>query len=114
VIDADGKKTHWREQVNLLNKPERDALAGFLLNVAVHRRVKTRDFSGVHELLGKAYGMGLTNTPSSSQAAEMLERIATFARIRSAHCAKLNECPFPLQNSALAQNQPVEAVVANR
>lgn len=113
VIDADGKKTHWREEINILDRPERDALAGFLLNVAVRRRVRTRDFTGVHELLGKAHGLGLANTPSSSQAAEMLERIATFARIRSVHCAKANEDHCLLQNSDPHQNQHVAGVVAN-
>jgi hypothetical protein len=112
VIDADGKKTHWREEVNLLDKPERDALAGFLLNVAVHRRVRTRDFSGVHELLDKAYRLGMANTPSSSQAAEMLERIATFARIRSAPCANASEDHFLFQNSEPPQNQRVAVVPA--
>lgn len=107
VIDADGRKTRWREEFDLLDKPERDALAGFLLNVAVRRRVRTRDFSAMHELLAKAYALGLANTPSSSQAAEMLERVATFAKIRSAHCAKANEDPFLLEDSDSPQNQQV-------
>lgn len=93
VIDADGKKTHWREEINLLNQAERDALAGFLFNVAIRRKIAARDFLGVHELLGKAYELGLANTPSSSQAAEMLGRIAIFARICGAHRPKANEEP---------------------
>jgi hypothetical protein len=84
LIDTDGKKTHWREEANRLDKLQRDALCGFLLNVAIRRRVNSRDFSGVRELLERAYRLGLANTPASSQAAEMLDRIATFAKIRSA------------------------------
>jgi hypothetical protein len=112
VIDADGKDTQWREEVNLLDKPDRDALAGFLLNVAIRRRVRARDFPGLHELLGKAYGLGLANTPSSSQAAEMLERIATLAKLRSAR--KANEDHSLLQDSDRPQNQHVAMKVANR
>jgi hypothetical protein len=88
LIDADGRKTHWREVVNLLNQAEREALAGFLSNVALIRRARARDFSGIHELLSKTYELGLADTPLSSQAAEMIERVASLAKIRGVNRTK--------------------------
>jgi hypothetical protein len=80
-IDADGRSAHWRDEFNRLTEPERDATAGLLLNIALRRKISQRDFGAVHELLKTGYSLGLANTPSLSQAAEMLERLATFANI---------------------------------
>jgi len=55
--------------------------AGLLLTIAVRRKIKRREFRVVHELLEVGCALGLTNGPVSSQAAEMLERLATFANI---------------------------------
>lgn len=85
LLDADQKNAGWREEVESLSNSERDALAGFLLNIALYRRAKTRDFSVMRELLVRAYELGLANMTSCSQAAEMLQRIATFAEIQHAH-----------------------------
>ncbi|HEX3470166.1 MAG TPA: hypothetical protein VHT28_03185, partial [Silvibacterium sp.] len=83
LLDGDGKRPHWRDKFNQLSGPEAEALAGFLLNVALRRRVATRNFGGLHDLLKLAYDLDLANTPAASQAAELLERLATYAKITS-------------------------------
>jgi len=79
LLDADGKSSHWQREFEHLTEPETDALAGFLVNVVLCRRVASRDFVGLRALLELAYNLGLADTPSISQAAEMLCRLATYA-----------------------------------
>jgi hypothetical protein len=81
-LDADGPTTHWRDQLNQLNDPERDAIAGLLFGIALRRKVSQREFGAVRQLLKAGYDLGLADTPASSQAAEMLERLATFSTLR--------------------------------
>jgi len=83
ILDGDGKRTHWRDEFSQLSGPEADALAGFLINVALRRRVKDRDFGGLRDLLKLAYDLDLAGTPAASQAAELLERLATYAKVTS-------------------------------
>ena len=68
-------------ELNELSDPQRDSIAGLLLTIALRRKIKRREFRVVHELLEVGCALGLTNGPVSSQAAEMLERLATFANI---------------------------------
>jgi hypothetical protein len=79
MLDGDGHSAHWREEFDRLAATERDALAGFLFAVALHRRTKQRDFAAVARLLQQGRALGLTDTPIASQAAEMLERVALLA-----------------------------------
>jgi hypothetical protein len=79
MLDADGQRPHWRAEFDQLTNAERDALAGFLMNIALRRKTRQRDFGAVARLLREGHAMGLTDTPAASQAAEMLERIAIFA-----------------------------------
>lgn len=81
-LEGDHKSTHWRDEFDQLDDPERDAIAGLLLNIALRRKTVQREFGRVHELLLLGYRMGLADTPIASQAAEMLERLATFADIK--------------------------------
>ena len=94
VLHADRAGTHWQDELDQCSDPERDALAGFLLNVALRRRVRQRDFGGVHKLLSLAYAVGLADTPASSQAAEMLERIGTLTQIRHAERRETQKEPY--------------------
>jgi hypothetical protein len=80
LLDTDGKSPHWRDEFRQLTEPETGALAQFLIDV-LRRRVACRDFGGFRELLKLAYDLHLANTPSASQAAEMLNRLVTFAKI---------------------------------
>jgi hypothetical protein len=77
-LDADSRRAHWRDELHRLTDPERDALAGFLLNVGLRRKISQREFGAVHKLLKISYALGLADTPASSQAAEMLDRLTTF------------------------------------
>jgi hypothetical protein len=83
-LDAQERNPHWRDELNLLNDRERDAIAGLLLSMALRQKTKQRDFAAVHQLLSIGYSLGLANNPVSSQAAEMLERVATFAKREAA------------------------------
>jgi Domain of unknown function (DUF6895) len=77
-LDADGRETHWRNQLDQLGDQERDAIVGFLFSIALHRKISQREFGAVHQLLKTGYDLGLADAPAASQAAEMLERLATF------------------------------------
>jgi len=72
---------HWREELDRLTEPERDSLTGLILTAALRRRVRDRDFDGVRELLSAGYEWGLADSPAASQAAEMLERLASFGEM---------------------------------
>jgi hypothetical protein len=85
-LGDDGKTTHWQEEIKTLTDLESDAIAGFLLNVAFRRQIAQRDFGNLRKLLEIGNTLNLTNTPASSQAAEMLERLATFATIKANAC----------------------------
>ena len=80
-LEGNQKTAHWRDEFEQLAEPERDAIAGLLLNIALRRKTIQREFGRVRELLLVGYRLGLTDTPISSQAAEMLERLITFADI---------------------------------
>ena len=79
LVDADGKSPHWRREFDRLSELEADALARFLVSVALRRHVARRDFEGLRALLELAYHLGLANTPAMGQAAEMLSRLAAYA-----------------------------------
>jgi hypothetical protein len=81
-LGADDKNARWRKEFDGLEERARDGLSGLLLNMALHRRVKARDFAAVFELLAKADEFGLGGLPMSSQAAELLQRMAAFTRVR--------------------------------
>jgi len=75
-LDADRRRPHWREEIDLLSPSERDSLAGMLLTIGLRRSVVQRDFAGLHELLWLGRAAGLTDRPVASQAAELLTRLA--------------------------------------
>ena len=82
-ITENDANRHWREEFDQLSGYEQDALAGLLLNIALYRKVQQREFEVVHKLLTLACDLGLANTPAATQAAELLQRLATFARLTS-------------------------------
>jgi hypothetical protein len=80
-LDGGGPKPFWQQNFERLAGAERDALAGFLLDIALTRAARRRDFAAAHALLQAGYAHGLAGTPAGSQAAEMLERLAMFSPI---------------------------------
>jgi hypothetical protein len=84
-LDRDSRKPHWRGELDKLSVLERDALGGFLLNIALRRCVAARDFGSLHELLAWACEAGLANAPGASQAAEMLQRLSILNETKTAH-----------------------------
>jgi hypothetical protein len=78
-FDGADRNAYWWEEFQQLAAPERDALAGLLLHIALRRRVARHDFEGVARLIRTADELGLANSPLVRQAAEMLERFAAAA-----------------------------------
>lgn len=89
-LHADGQSAHWQDEFCQLTDQERDAIAGLLLNIALRRKIRQRAFGAVHKLLEVAYAFGLADAPASSQAAELLGRLAAFADITRARGAAMN------------------------
>lgn len=69
---------HWVSEFEKLSEAEQDALAPLLYSIAVRRCVEARQFASIHELLAICHQLGLSDTPSASQAAELLGRLATM------------------------------------
>lgn len=67
---------HWQPAFAGLDAPERQALAPFLLDLALVRSARLRDYAAMQALLGIAVDAGLTPRPLVGQAAELLTRIA--------------------------------------
>ncbi len=76
---ADGRRAHWHDELDRLSTPERDAIAEFLLAIALRRNASARDFGALHEVLATGLSLGLADSPVASQAAELLERLAVAA-----------------------------------
>lgn len=83
LIDPGEKIKRWRIEFDGLAAPERDVLAGLVFNIALCRSVARNKFDALHELLEIGHVAGLTDSPTASQAAELLERLAIFQRIAS-------------------------------
>jgi len=79
LFDSDRHRPHWQAEFERLSTAEQDALSGFLMNIALLRSTRKRDFSRVERILSAGHAMGLTDTPCASQAAEMLQRLAAYA-----------------------------------
>lgn len=79
TLNADRRDAHWRDELDQLTPGERDALSGFLLTIALRRKIHQHDYDAVARLLREGHHLGLTDTPVASQSAEMLERLAMFA-----------------------------------
>lgn len=80
-LDAGDRRAHWRDELQQLSDAERDALAGLLLTIALRQNVSRREFGTVRKLLEVGYTLGLADSPASSQAAEMLERLSIYEKI---------------------------------
>lgn len=74
-LEPEVQLTHWHEQFRLLDLGQQDTLAGLVFRIAMRRKIKARDYSGLAELLGEADDLGLTDCPMASQAASLLLRL---------------------------------------
>jgi hypothetical protein len=79
LLDDSSKTSHWRDTFDKLGSSQADALSGTLFNIALQRCAIRRDFAALEQVLRLGDSLGLTTTPAASQAAELLERVATFA-----------------------------------
>ena len=83
LLDADGECTHWRDEFRRLNEPERDALAGFLLSMALASTRKEARLRRSPRSPATRCRTGLADTPVAIQSAELLERLAVYAKLAS-------------------------------
>lgn len=83
-LDAHCPPMHWRDEFDKMSHSQQDAIAGLLLDIAMHRAVRLRDFAGLHALLQVGCASHLADSPVASQVAEMLERVAICHRARPA------------------------------
>jgi hypothetical protein len=70
---------HWQDELNRLTELERDALGGFLFNIALIRNVRRKQYGVAYELLEIGYELKLTDTALARQTAELLERLALLS-----------------------------------
>jgi hypothetical protein len=81
LLDSDGRRVHWQDEFDQLSSAQQDAISGFLLSIALRRKVRKREFGAVYKLLEVGHALGLADMPVSIQGAELLERVATFAKL---------------------------------
>jgi hypothetical protein len=81
-LDPEGQNTHWYQYLEQLNDKQRDGIADFLFAIILRRKIRRREFDAAYGLLKMAGDLGVANTPMSSQAVEMLERLSIFADAR--------------------------------
>jgi hypothetical protein len=79
LLDDSSMTPHWRDTFDKLDSPQADALSGLLFNIALQRSAIRRDFAALEQVLRLGDTLGLATTPAASQAAELLERVATCA-----------------------------------
>jgi hypothetical protein len=63
-----------------LARSEQQALGPFLLDIVIAQKCRKRDYAGVSELLVMADKYQSARSPLCGQAAELLERLAAYAR----------------------------------
>jgi hypothetical protein len=78
-LDRNPQKRQWRTEFDKLAEKEQDALSGLLLNIALIRLVRQKQYGIVYELLSAAFQMGMSNTAMASQVAELLERLSLLS-----------------------------------
>ena len=81
-LDASCPDMHWRNELDKMDHLQQDAIAGLLLDIAMHRAVRQRDFADLHTLLQVGCASNLVDSPVASQVAEMLGRVAACHRAR--------------------------------
>jgi hypothetical protein len=73
-----GTVAHWEQVFQSLEAREQQALAPFLLDVALMRSSRSGDAAGMAQLLQTAVTHGMANTTLCSQAAEYLSRLGAL------------------------------------
>jgi hypothetical protein len=79
-LGHDEQKKQWRDEFDKLTEREQDTLSGFLLNVALIKNVRQKQYGTVYELLSTAYQMGMADTALASQSAELLDRLSMVSQ----------------------------------
>jgi hypothetical protein len=81
-VDFDETRTLWQDELDELDPDERESLADFLLSMALHREFGRRDFAAMQRLLEVGRSLALAGSPLTTQAAEMMARVAQIADLR--------------------------------
>jgi len=104
-LDADGISPHWRDEFDRLADTQRDAISGLLMNMALRRKIKQKDYAAVAKLLQLGCALGLPDSPAASQGVELLERLAMFAQVRRTRCSINGEKPDRSKSAQPGQHQ---------
>ena len=75
-LDDGSRRRHWQDVFDRLSPGQREAASRVLLMIALHRRIAARDFEAVLALLDISIRLGIADTPATSQAAELLDRLS--------------------------------------
>ena len=67
---------HWLPEFEKLPINDQSTLTTFLLDVALSRHVRNKNYSTVYDLLGIAMDHGIADTPMAGHAAALLDRLA--------------------------------------
>ena len=79
-LDRAHARKHWQDAFDRLTSSERDALAGLIFTIALHRCIASHDFARVAQLLDMAVVLNLADNAAASQAAELLDRLSLLSR----------------------------------
>jgi hypothetical protein len=85
LVKEKNLEPHWFNEFNKLTELQKEELSGFLLNVALLRGIRQKQYKSVYELLCLSYEIGKADTALASQIAELLERLALLSTFKKGH-----------------------------
>jgi hypothetical protein len=92
----DRDQGHWQTEWSGLMELEQNALATLVLDIAIARQCRKREYKAVNELLALAVEHDMASTPLCAQAAELLERLAACSHAIQVQRMQVgNQRPLP-------------------
>ena len=79
IDQIDHGQGHWQSEFLKLTRPEQEALGAFLLDLLIIQKCRLRDYGAIHRLLVVADKYMAARSPLCGQAAELLERLSSYA-----------------------------------
>ncbi|MDX2269520.1 MAG: hypothetical protein NW208_15565 [Bryobacter sp.] len=98
-LDAEARQAIWFQEFQVLDPEQQDSLAGLLLDIALLRKLKQKDYPGLALLFLEAGRLQLPHSPLAAQAAHLLNRLQVFNEILA---QRRPTSPFPAVSRAFA------------
>ena len=73
--------THWQSEFERLNRQEQRALSDLMLNIALLRSIKSKQYASTYGLVKTAYEAGIGSKGLLTQAAELLDRLSLLSNV---------------------------------